>query len=267
MGFLAPSPGDRERLALVNVATVYEAVVARRKTTREIERYYFERFRRAHVLPAGPVTYGDKPDVTLTGDRTIGIEITRFYLQSGRVPYSEQQQRPLRNAVVSEARDFYSRNGGKNIELTIAFEPRRPITPQRRKSLPEELAALAKVIDNSPTSGEVERRQFRAMPEVSLVYLNTREYADAKWQFIGSFRVGLMSQADLESIVRDKETRAAQYYKRDEYWLLIVVDPMDPAQEQEIRIEGLSSASTVFQKIIVYKPGFEHIVEVKLGKP
>jgi hypothetical protein len=38
---------------------------------------------------------------------------------------------------------------------------------------------------------------------------------------------------------------------------------MDPAQEQEIRIDGLTIASTVFDKIIVYKPGFEHIDEVK----
>jgi hypothetical protein len=38
---------------------------------------------------------------------------------------------------------------------------------------------------------------------------------------------------------------------------------MDAAQEQEIRINGLSVASAVFDKMIVYKPGFEHIVEAK----
>jgi hypothetical protein len=42
---------------------------------------------------------GDKPDVTLTGERTIGIEVTRFYLQPGSSPESKQRQRPLRNAV------------------------------------------------------------------------------------------------------------------------------------------------------------------------
>jgi hypothetical protein len=54
--------------------------VVRRKITREIERDCFERFRQAYALPAGCISYGDKPDVTLIGDRTIGIEITRFYL-------------------------------------------------------------------------------------------------------------------------------------------------------------------------------------------
>jgi hypothetical protein len=165
---------------------------------------------------------------------------------------------------VSKAQALYRANGGKRIELTIAFDPARPITSLRRRRLPGELAALAKlVVDNSRASGEVDRRQFRAMPEISSVHLNTREYPDAKWRLIGSYTVGLMSQAGLESIVREKEARSAQYHARDAYWLLVVVEPMDAAQEQEIRIDGLSVASAVFDKIIVYKPGFEHIVEAK----
>ena len=36
-----------------------------------IERHYFERFRKAYPLPTGQLGYGDKPDVTLTGERTI----------------------------------------------------------------------------------------------------------------------------------------------------------------------------------------------------
>ena len=239
------------------------SITARRKTTTEIERHYFEQFRKAYALPAGSVTYGDKPDVTLTGERTIGIEITRFYLQSGRAPHSEQRQRPLRNAVVSEAQALYRANGGKRIELTIAFDPARPITSLRRRRLPGELADLAQRVDNSRASGEVDRRQFSAMPEISFVHLNTQEYPDAKWRLIGSYTVGLMSQAGLESIVREKEARSAQYHARDAYCLLIVVEPMDAAQEQEIRIDGLSVKSAVFDKIIVYKPAFEQVVEAK----
>jgi hypothetical protein len=125
------------------------SVTARRKTTTEIERHYFERFRKAYALPAGSVTYRDKPVVTLTGERTIGIEITRFYLQSGHAPHSEQRQRPLRKAVVSEAQGLHRAKGGKRIELTIAFDPARPITSLRRRRLPSELAALAKRVDNS----------------------------------------------------------------------------------------------------------------------
>ena len=48
------------------------------------------------------------------------------------------------------------------------------------------------------------------MPEISSMYLNTREYPNAEWQVIGSYGVGLMSPVDLESIVRDKEALSAQ---------------------------------------------------------
>lgn len=54
-------------------------VVARKKTGREIGQRYFEQFRNAYALPAGTVIYADKPDVTFSGERNIGIEITRFY--------------------------------------------------------------------------------------------------------------------------------------------------------------------------------------------
>jgi hypothetical protein len=94
--FLAPSPDDSKQLALGKISGGRVPDVTVRKTTREVERHYFEQFRKAYPLQAGTIAYGDKPDVTQTGERTIGIEITRFYLQSGRVAFSEQQRRPLR---------------------------------------------------------------------------------------------------------------------------------------------------------------------------
>jgi len=59
------------------------------KTNRDIERHYFEQFRGAYGLPNGAVEYADKPDVLLKGERTIGIEMTRFYLQPGGSPGRE----------------------------------------------------------------------------------------------------------------------------------------------------------------------------------
>jgi hypothetical protein len=51
----------------------------------------------AYRLPNGAAEYADKPDVLLKGERTIGIEITRFYLQPGWSPGSEQQQNSTRH--------------------------------------------------------------------------------------------------------------------------------------------------------------------------
>jgi hypothetical protein len=227
-----------------------------------IERHYFERFRKAYSLPTGQLSYGDKPDVTLTGERTIGIEVTRFYLQPGSSLKSKQRQRPLRDAVVEQAQALYRAQGGKAVELHISFDTPIAITPRRTRKLAQELAALAKRIDRRP-SGAVERAEFQTIPEVSFVYFNKQEYPDARWNASGVHTPGLMSEKALEAIVRDKEAKSTDYAPRDAYWLLVVAEAMDPAQEQEIRIDGLNISSQVFEKIIVYNPLFGHVVEAK----
>ncbi|MGH6847912.1 MAG: hypothetical protein ACREC0_10890 [Methylocella sp.] len=232
------------------------------KTNREIEKHYFERLRKVYKMPDGCVVYGDKPDVIVSGAKKIGIEITNFYLQAGSLRTSEQRQRQVRECIVAKAQKLYRDQGGRGIELTIGFHTDDPITPPREMKLPDELAALARRID-SRAIGQLERSLFQAIPEISSVYLNTREYQDATWRVMGTYTVGLMSEALLEGIVREKESKSAKYEPCDAYWLLIVVEAMDPAQEQEIRIDGLHIASNVFEKIIFYKPGFDHLVEVK----
>jgi hypothetical protein len=83
-----------------------------------------------------------------------------------------------------------------------------------------------------------------------------------KWKLGQGHSFGLMSAARLCEIIRRKEAKARQYSSCDEYWLLVVVDFMDAAQEQEIRVDGLVLDSDVFRRIIIYKPHFEHVVEV-----
>ena len=53
------------------------------------------------------------------------------------------------------------------------------------------------------------------------------------------------------------------YCKCDAYWLLVVVDFIDPAQEQEIRVDDLGNVrSEIFEKIIIYRTGFNHILDI-----
>jgi len=57
-----------------------------------------------------------------------------------------------------------------------------------------------------------------------------------------------------------QESKSAKYESCDAYWLLVVVDGIDSAQEQEIRIDPRIN-SCVFEKIIVFHT-FGYIVEV-----
>jgi hypothetical protein len=84
-----------------------------------------------------------------------------------------------------------------------------------------------------------------------------------KWKLTQGHDAGLMSVQRLKEFIKEKKIKAQQYAPCDEYWLLIVVDFIDAAQEQETRIDGLKIQSEVFQRMIVYKPTFEYIVQIK----
>lgn len=225
----------------------------------KIERHYLEQFRQTYSLPDGCIVYGDKPDLKIIGTRKIGIEIRNFFLQPGGNIRSEQRQKPLREAVVAEAYKRYMDAGGHAIGLTFCFDGRFPIEADRRRSLPKELAALAKQIEAQ--NGDILLELNQAPKEIFRLW-NAGVYQGAKWTATKVHSFGLMSTSDLEAIIREKGEKASGYEGCDPYWLLIVVDGIDAAQEQEVRIDGLHVNSTVFEKIIVFHT-FGHTVEVK----
>lgn len=230
-----------------------------RKSNQEIEEHYFEMFRGHYQLPEGPVVYGDKPDIVLKGSRKIGIEITNFYLEDGALPESEQVQRRRREEIVSKAQEIYMSDGGKRIEVWFSFDKSCPI--QKGRPIAKEIAASIKNVEGY-SSGLIERSIFRHIPELWFVYLNAKEYDDARWRVNQCYDGRTMSQGSLRKIVEAKEARAKFYRSCDVYWLLVVVDTMDPAQDQEIRADGFEKIrSRVFERVIVYEPLFGHVLE------
>jgi hypothetical protein len=230
----------------------------------KIERFYFEKFQQVYQLPDGSVIYGDKPDIIIQGSRTIGIEMTNFFLKSGSCHDSEQRQKPLRGPILKEARKLYRADCGRNdINLTVCFDGSNPISPARKKELPRHLANLVGSMQDE-RSGDIGRHLFRdTMPEVWSVWLHSKEELGVKWRLLGAHSPRLMDKGDLEARVRDKEAKSREYKQCDAHWLLVVVDGMDAAQEQEIRIGDTLVQSNVFEKIIVYEPFFGHFVEAK----
>ncbi len=228
-------------------------------SNQDIEKHYFEMFRSHYPLPPGTIAYKDAPDVILEGVRKIGIEITNFFLEDGSLPESEQTQIRLREKVVSSAQRMYHAENGRDFEITFGFNKENPIRNQ--KTLVANLVQLAKSIEGNET-GQVRKDVFKVIPELSFVYLNSKEYTDTRWRVIQVYNVPLMSRDRLVEIVKNKERRANQYEKCDAYWLLVVVDFMNFAQDQEIRIDGFDKIQTdVFEKVVVYKTLFGHVLE------
>ncbi len=226
------------------------------------ESYYFEMFRQHYSLPTGRFEYRDKPDVILHGPKTIGIEITNFYLEDGRSTDSEQRQRAVRETVVTKAQSIYLENGGRRIKLVLSFDKDSPIGDQRH--LAGRIAKLAKQIDGRQT-GEIGKDVFvDDIPELSCVYLIAEENLNSKWEVQQVSKGAVLSRDKLLKIVRTKESKVPDYQRCDAYWLVVVVDFIDPAQDQEIRVNGFQKiTSSVFDKVLVYKTRYHHVLEAK----
>jgi hypothetical protein len=112
--------------------------------------------------------------------------------------------------------------------------------------------------------GEIKKDIFKEVMELSSVYLYTKDYEDNIWRVARSGYTPIMSRDHLVNIVKDKEIRARNYEQCDSYWLLVIVDFINPAQDQEIVIDSFDTIQTeVFGKVIVYKTLFGHILEAK----
>lgn len=233
----------------------------RKMSAAERERYYFEMFRRDYRLPDGAIRYQDSPDVVLTGDRKIGIEVTNFFREDGKDPSCEQAQVPLRETVVLDAQKSYLRGGGRRIELSFSFDPARPIGSQA--ALVRRIVRFATKIDGR-ADGTVGKDLYHDIPEVNFVYLNSTEYPGARWRVVQGHSGRPVSMPQLSKIIRTKEAKSRHYENCDAYWLLVVIDFMDLAQDQEVpmeRIEGVES--TAFEKVLVYRTCFGHVFEAK----
>ena len=226
------------------------------------ESYYFEMFRQCYPLPTGRIEYRDKPDVILRGAKTIGIEITNFYLEDGGCTESEQRQREVRETVVTKAQSIYLKTGGRKITLFLSFGKGSPIGDQQQ--LAERIAKLAKQIDGRQT-GSIGRDVFvDDMPELSFVYLIAEENPNSQWKVSQGYKGSVLSRDKLLTIVRTKESKVPNYQPCDAYWLLVVVDFIDPAQDQEIRVDGFQKIdSSVFERVLVYKTRYDHVLEAR----
>lgn len=145
--------------------------------------------------------------------------------------------------------------------IKFGFDKSNPI--QNQNTLVDQLIDLAAQIQDLET-GQIRRDYFKHIPEISFVYLNNKEYEVTRWRAVQVHDVPMLAMDRLLAIIKDKEQRSKKYEKCDAYWLLIVVDFINPAQDQEIRIDDFKKVdSEAFERVIVYKTLFGHVLEAK----
>lgn len=237
--------------------------VMRSDSNSAIERKYFEQFRTCFPLPRGEVEYIDKPDVVLKGDRRVGIEIARVHLTDGKDPASEQVQMKRRKSVLKLAQQQFLDAGGRRIELTFSFDPTHPIADA--KQMARKLATAAVGIADGP-AGEVLRVLYAELPQIAFVYHNPREYPDARWRIAQGYSTPYLAVGRVIELIKAKHGKITDYKPCDAYWLLLIVDFFDRAQDQDIRWPEMSApVSSKFERIIIYKPQFGEWTEVPIN--
>jgi hypothetical protein len=99
------------------------------------------------------------------GARTIGIEMTNFYVEDGGVPGSEQVQRRLREKTVSNAQAIYQHSNSGTFKLRLGFDNANPIRDYG--VLAGKIADLA-VRVGEQGNGPIGRDIFGDIPELHL---------------------------------------------------------------------------------------------------
>ena len=231
-----------------------------RVSNRDIERHYFEQFRRDCELPSGVPRYSDRPDVIVDGPSRVGIEITSLYLKDGSSPESEQVQRKRRAQVLKLAHELFVEASGPNTELSVGFNPLFPI--QEVESVASALSSLGRQMIGQPTQ-QVARQCYIHIPQLSFVYHNSTTYPDAQWRLVQCFNVPSLNINRLQEVIDEKTAKASRYQPCDRYWLLVVIDFIDSAQDQHLTWpSGIVLRRGAYEKIFLYKPQFREVVEV-----
>lgn len=240
--------------------------MCRHLKNQDIEKYYFEQFRRDFSLPMGSVEYGDKPDVILRGEKIIGIEITNLYRADGRNVESEQIQAKGREELIRKAQEIYLNKGERNIELNVSFNLALPIYNPGEVA---EKLALELLKHDLPYGNLPSEILLKIPPEIKFIYCNTQDYSDFRWRVVQVHSEYILSVDRLKQVIADKNTRISGYKDSgcDEYWLLLIVDFIDLAQDQQLSWPlDKESINTLFDRVIIYKPQFSQWLEIPIKK-
>ena len=228
------------------------------------ERKYFDLFSLKYKLPKGEIDQENEPDFIIrhpeTKLPTIGIEQTNFYLTPGNEYQSEQSQYKRRISIIQAAQALYCVDSKSGLSLTFTFNPSVPI--QKGTNLAHRIVKLVADIEIE-SAGPVPIALFAHIPELSNLYLHEDRNVLEPWRIQGIYDVNLLSLENLKSIIKAKEKKISNYVTCPEYWLLVVIDFSDPAQDQEIENVDLKEIKSIyFKKIILYKTVFDTIIEI-----
>jgi hypothetical protein len=198
---------------------------------KDIERRYFERFRRLlSTLPQGEPVRTKEPDFLMEiAGKTIGVELVqldREKLQGATLPHAREA---MRRRVVARAQVLYNADKLPPVRCTV-FMHNRPIQEEEVESLAVAIRTIA--IRNFPRPNASSRENYlwtnRAyFPEIifSVEVHRLDALTQTHFNCPDTTCFAPLSGRDIHRVLASKEGKYARYRKRcDEAWLLINAD-------------------------------------------
>ena len=209
--------------------------IARSDAQKRVEFKHLDSFRRScGDFPAGKIEPGETPDFIVdSGNRRIGVELTRIYVDAPEEPNSLQSREAGKTRITRLAERFFNEKNLSEVYVDLFFN--RTWQPYRNQEERIARAVAQVVFDNFPSEGQqvwVKYRLGSAQPiEVDLISIyRTQDFGRDRWRWREAGEVKKEAITDIQSEI-DKKLRKVNecLTKCDECWLLIVVPSWTPA--------------------------------------
>ncbi len=186
--------------------------------------------------------------------------MTDFYPEDGNRLKSKQKQKDLREKALSKAQGKFF---GK-ADLHFDFNETQPITPKRIEPLAKDIAGLGNdIAENFMDKGIVHPYLYSHIPEVRFVYKGPYKCVRGDLKLQQVYSQESLKGERISQIVKKKEEIAKNYKSCDEYWLLIIMDFFDPAQDHEVPDDLEPIQSNIFERVIFWRKDFSKPCDLK----
>lgn len=197
-----------------------------------LERYLLDRFiSTLDFSVSGEIIPGEQPDFVIKSDASsIGVEVTRYFIQTERDSRPIQEQESLRSKVLDMASREFDFRDKRLVHVNVLFNFVNPLLKSNLQTLSENIALIVCNLDVPIGEFETVKSSWRSpfqLPKevISITVARSSNLSQSYW-FAND--VGFVPECEvneIQSILNSKESKVKQYrISCSEVWLLIAVD-------------------------------------------
>ena len=242
---------------------------------KDLEAWYMDRWLSCHEsFSHGEPVPSEEPDFVLeTPDGLLGVEITRFFVETEIGSRPLQEQESIRAKVLRKASQLFGETRRPFLQVNVFFSAAKPLSNSDVDHLANALATLVSDLDVAP--GEIctlddhnDPRQKLPAQVLSVMAVGSTRFTKNHWFFDDTALTPEVTTAQIQRILDDKRDKYP-VYRRDttRVWLLIVLDGGGMSSLADFPSATLATSYTsCFDRVFLFINAFSRSIEVKLQR-